>query len=386
MKYLFKRDTLLVTVSVFIVLGLFLVLPLNFHFLQPVANALYDFDYNDMVYSKLNKADAPLDERIVIVNIGDTDRMGIAAILQKIHAAQPKVIGTDILFEAPKGPEEDSALIATIKSIPNLVLSDKLTDTGAIGAFNSYAAKSGYANFYGEKGTVIRYFAPVKNINGIQHKSFASAITSIAEPAAYAALRKRSKHVEVINYRRHQSKYLIIDYRDLLANRVATESLKEKIVIAGYVSSNPNTIEDKHFTPMNKVFLGKSLPDSYGVVIHANIVSMILDMDYINPVPWWLNWVIAITLGWIYVALFTHYFIDKHIWFHLVVSLIELASFFLFIFIGLMLYDNFNIKIDLTETLGVLIIAAQLLYFYQGLAVWLHRRFKINTIFYNPHH
>jgi CHASE2 domain-containing sensor protein len=386
MRYLFKRDTLLVTVSVFIILGLFLAIPFNFHFLQPVESVLYDFDYNDLAYSQLHKSNAAFDERIVIVNIGDTDRAGIAAILQKLNTAKPSVIGADILFESVKDPKQDATLVAVIKSIPNLVLCNKINDTGTSGIFNQYATKSGYANFYGEKGNVIRYFAPIKNINGTQHKSFAAAITFIADSSAYLRLRRRDKHVEVINYRREASKYLVVDYHDLLANKVAPESLKDKIVLVGYLSSNPDNIEDKHFTPMNPVFMGKSLPDNFGVIIHANIISMVLDNDYIFCLPWWFNWVLAVVLGWLYIAVFSHYFIDKHIWFHVVVSTIELVSLFVFIFVGLLLFNSFNIKIDLTETFGVIIISSQLLYFYQGLAVWLHRRFKIKSIFYTPNH
>jgi CHASE2 domain-containing sensor protein len=386
MKYLFKRDTLLVTVSIFILIGLILSLPFNFHFMEPIKNVLYDFDYTDLSYAQLNRVDAPFDDRVVIVNVGDADRAGIAAILSKLNAMHPKVIGVDLLFEKLKDPQQDSVLRESIKNIPDLVLANRVTDTSLTGVFNSWAAYNGYANFYGEKGSVVRYFAPLKNYKGVPVKSFSGAIMSIAYPKAYAKLRKRDKRVEMINYKRHQSKYLVINYRDLFANKVAEESIKDKIILVGFVSDNPNDIEDKHYTPMNEKFLGKSIPDTYGVVIHANIISMILDRDYVHCLHLWQNWFLAVLLGWIYIAIFMRHFIDKHIWFHLVVGLIELVSAVLFIFITIVMFNDFNVKIDMTPTLGIIIISAEVLYFYHGVAVWLYKKYNYKTIFYKPEH
>jgi CHASE2 domain-containing sensor protein len=38
---------------------------------------------------------------------------------------------------------------------------------------------------------------------------------------------------------------------------------------------------DIFFTPLNKKIIGRSLPDMYGVVVHANIIKMILDKEFI---------------------------------------------------------------------------------------------------------
>ena len=49
-KYLYERDTVFATLSVFafiIILGL---IPINFYFLNPLKLALKDFDFNDITY------------------------------------------------------------------------------------------------------------------------------------------------------------------------------------------------------------------------------------------------------------------------------------------------------------------------------------------------
>ncbi len=352
--------------------------------MDPVKKMLYDIDYNDLSYSEFRKDSGGFDKRIVIVNIKDTSRGGIAAIIQKISSYQPKVIGLDALFEQPVSPLADSILIATLGNTPDLVLCNRINDTGTIGLFNQYAGTSGYANFYGEKGNVIRYFTPFKAIKSARHRSFAAAVTAIADPDAFAALRKRNKPVEVINYRRPQSKYLVIEPDALFEDKITGENIRNKIVLVGLITNNPFSIKDKYFTPMNPQFLGKSAPDNFGIIIHANIISMILDHDYVYSIPWWLRWVIAIIIGWLYVAIFIHYFINKPIWFHAIVASIELVSVIIFIFLGLALFNYFDIRIDLTETIGVLLFSSWVLYFYQGIVSWLQKRYK--TTLFNPNH
>jgi len=122
-RYLFKRDTIFATISVFFVIGLLGLMPLNTSILNPFKTALKDLDFNDISYSILKKNDGtPLDNRIVIVNIGDADRLGIALMLEKIRSAKPKVIGLDDQFEGPRDQQKDSALNHLIKSTPNLVI------------------------------------------------------------------------------------------------------------------------------------------------------------------------------------------------------------------------------------------------------------------------
>jgi CHASE2 domain-containing sensor protein len=65
------------------------------------------------------------------------------------------------------------------------------------------------------------------------------------------------------------------------------DMLKDKIVILGYLGTptgNVYDVEDKEFTPMNVETAGKSIPDMYGAVIHANIVRMLINNDFLYRV------------------------------------------------------------------------------------------------------
>ena len=55
-KYLYERDTVLATISVFIFLILLGLIPINFYVLNPLKLALKDFDFNDIAYAKLEKS------------------------------------------------------------------------------------------------------------------------------------------------------------------------------------------------------------------------------------------------------------------------------------------------------------------------------------------
>lgn len=391
LKYLFKRDTILATIMVFVVMGMLALIPINTHVLDPIKLALQDFDYNDMAYSQFNKnSHTAVDTGIVIINIGDADRTEIAAIIEKAAAENPIVTGVDVLFNEPKEAQVDAVLQQLFSSSNKIVLAYNLVaekeSLETTGFLYEQSRQKGYANFVGEEGGSIRHTAPFIKGEKELYFSFAAAITQTAYPEAYEKLKSRDKLTEQINYTRVPGKYLVIEGKDFLQNRESTVSLTNKVVLLGYVSNNPNNIEDKHFTPFNKKSVGKTIPDMEGIFIHANIISMMRDGDYIKKSPVWINWFIASLLCWLHMSLFIRYFIDKHLWFHLVAKMAQLFSAVLFVYLGLLFYYKWDLKINLTPTFVAIILAVDVLYFYEAIIKWLHKRLGIYSIFINTHH
>jgi CHASE2 domain-containing sensor protein len=392
LRYLYKRDTIFATFSVFIVIGLLALLPLNTGILNPFKTALNDLDFNDISYSVLNKnANTPVDNRIIIVNIGTADRPTLALMIEKLRMAQPKVIGLDAHFEGARDPQTDSILRTIIATTPNLVIVSQLEWANKEqpvngGYFADAAGQQGYANLIGQDGGTIRNFSPFEKANGKILNSFPAAILAMADSGAYLKLKQRQRTYEVIHYSRKQEQYMVIDGSDVLEDNVAPELLQNKIVLMGYINPDPYNIEDKHFTPFNKRFAGKSTPDMNGIVIHANILSMLLDGKYIKDIPSWLYWIITILIAWLHVALFMRYYIEEHIWFHLVAKLAQILFAILSVYIGIMFFDWFNIKIDTKISLIVIILAIDIIYFYEALAVWLHTKFGFQTNFHSKSH
>jgi CHASE2 domain-containing sensor protein len=191
--------------------------------------------------------------------------------------------------------------------------------------------------------------------------------------------------VDYINYSRRAKQYWVADAEDVMMDNVVDSLLTGKIVLLGYLNDNPNDIEDKMFTPMNDKFAGKSYPDMNGIVVHANIISMVLDGKYIKKTPEWMAWLLAIIMGWIHMSLFIRYYLENHIWFHLVAKLAQVFSVLFFAYLGMFIFDKFAIKLDMKYTLYVIALAVDVIYFYEALATWLHKKYKYTTIFSHHH-
>lgn len=392
-RYLFEKDTVFATIAVFLVIGLLALLPLNTGVLNPIKTALEDFDFNDLAYTKLGKnSETRLDSRIVLVNIGFADRAGISQLIEKIKQGKPRVIGLDVTFDEPRDSLADAYLFETLKNTPELVVASKID--WAIkkqplqrGFFQKTNNDFGYANFTTNELMTIRSISPFETIDNKKIPSFSTAIIKKYDLQAFKKTEQRKKEVEYINYTRNIDKYLTIDGQSLLDDQVVSKVFEDKIVLMGYISSSPNDIEDKKFTPMNEKFAGKAVPDMNGVVVHANIISMILDGKFINKIPSWINWLITILIAWVHVALFIRYYIDNHIWFHLVAKVAQIISAIFFAYLSILMFTNFSIKIEMAMPIVVIVLAIDVIYFYEAFAVWMHKKFGYKSIFvHNKHH
>ena len=391
-KYLYERDTVFATFWVFIFILAVKVLPLpNIHFFDPIEIAFKDFDINDITFSKLKDPDN-FDNRIVIINIGHADREALAYIISKTASMNPKVIGLDAYFEGPRDSYKDSLLRTVFEKTKNLVAVSRIEwDKQGNGNFlkdyfDSVHGLTGFGNLTGEEHGTMRNFSPYEKIDDSIHYSFPATIVSQYSAEAFQKLISRHDHNEIINYSRRNSRYYIIQSQDLLNNNVDDSMIKGKIALLGYIGEDENDIEDKVFTPMNEKFAGKSIPDMNGIVVHANIISMILDGRYINKLPLWVTIVFALLIGWVHMSFFIHYYLENHIWFHLVAKTAQLISAILFVYLGIILFERFRVKLDMTLTLAVIILAVDIIYFYEAFAVWLHKKWNYKTVFHQKHH
>jgi len=254
------------------------------------------------------------------------------------------------------------------------------------GAFINTASKYAYVNFFQDPVSSIRSFEPfVEDYAKKRYQSFSAAIVEAYDPAAYEKFEKKGKKKIIINYARSVNQYMVLNFEDIIAGNVEDSLLTGKIVLFGYINNDPNDILDKKFTPMNERYYGKSVPDMNGIIVHANIISMALDKDYIKKLPSWANWLIAIFVCWLHMSFFIRYYLESHIWFHLVAKIAQVASIILFTYLGIYLFDKYRLKVDLKMSLIVIVMAVDVIYFYEAWAVWMHKKFNYKTVF-KPHH
>ncbi|MBK5272546.1 MAG: CHASE2 domain-containing protein, partial [Bacteroidia bacterium] len=320
------------------------------------------------------------------------DREGIAYAIEKTASMNPKVMGLDAYFEGPRDPYKDSLLEAVFNKNRNLVVISRIEwDHHGKGKFlkdfyDSTHRLTGFGNLTGEEGGTMRNFSPYEKIDDSVHYSFPAMLVKQYSPEAFKRLKKRHDHNEIINYTRRTHQYLIIEAEDLLNDNVDESAIKGKIALLAYISEDEHDIEDKVFTPLNEKFAGKSIPDMNGIVVHANIISMILDNNYIKKLPSWVNILVAILIGWLHMSFFIRYYLENHIWFHLVAKFAQLLSAIFFVYIGIYLFDKFAIKLDMSLTLIVIVLAVDIIYFYEAFAVWMHKKFIYKTVFHQQHH
>lgn len=181
------------------------------------------------------------------------------------------------------------------------------------------------------------------------HYSYPYHIVRLYDPKKAEIAKKRKKKKEIINYYGNVSlgklKFQYISKDELLnvyegvqyaqakqkaglpldANdstmfegaKAHSSIFKDNIVLMGLVPlidiSDPKslanvTFEDTYYTSLNPNYVGRTYPDMYGLIIHANVIAQMLDNNYINESPLWLNVVMAVVSTFLIVVMFTYLF------------------------------------------------------------------------------
>lgn len=365
---IFSIDNVITTVVILLVLKYFFVI-FQVDFLNQLQNQIQDFQINDIVYSRLNdSSDVTEDKDIVIVNIGELKRDSIAKQIDIINRFEPKVIGVDIVFSKTKGDTMDLPLAESFSRVKSLVLVSRLISDEAgekvildksIPLFSQYA-NTGFANFIDEdEFRTVRQFSPKEYAKKEVVNAFGVKVAELYDPGATKNLFERDNESEMIYFRRNADKYKVIDCREVFDRQDSLGFVKGKIVLFGYLGPNKSTLsmEDNFYTPMNPNYIGKSYPDMYGVVVHANIISMILNRDYINSMPEKLVLILTILLTYLTMAGFTYLRFNHEKAYEslsLVLIIFE-AVFFLAVMLCLLYY--FSYYLDLKNMIFVLLVS-----------------------------
>jgi len=408
MKNFFNKHTFGATIFVFLFMWLVSLIPIQSDFIDPIGQAISDFELGDIVFSILKRDSmGKLDDRIVLVNTEYKTRKEVGEMIRVINKCHPKAIGIDHFYRNFKDEDGDTVLSNAFKEVKNLVLVTKVEK------YNEYKnvwdtletsnvifmqnAQTGFANLISDgdaKHKTCRSFTPVEHMaTGEKEFALSVKLANFYNPKTTDEFLKRRKTEEFINFKRTISNgnfaapngYFIFRKFDL-EGEIYPELFKDKIVLLGFMGSdnNPKDIDDMFFTPMNPQFAGKSFVDMYGVVIHANIISMILDKDYINVVPRWVTNIVAIIICFLNAALFSKIMKNMENWYDALTKLLQLIQ--TLIVVGLVVYllYKFNLKIDLTLTTVAIVLVGDLLEIYYAVIVniFQHRKLIINKI--NP--
>lgn len=417
------------TVFVFFMLwGANQVTDLNlFQAFDSMGQALRDFELTDYAFSKI-RPDPDVDQRIVLVNISNLPRRDVARQILTISQFKPRVIGFDGFFDCEGGLRDtlncpqlldtlgNLMLSSAIQGVPRFVLATKLLQTDSLAKFDSndadsleYSdplfndyAKHGFVTLptdatYQEDVKLCRSIYPRRVIHGKEELAFSVQIAMQYDSVKTKKFLARGNAEELVNFKRNievrqlrlkslkndetaatnfGTLYYVVDAEEMLKGEVLPELFKDNIVMMGFLGDyvGEASWEDKFFTPLNKKVAGRANPDMFGLIVHANVVSMILDEDYIDTIADWEKYLIAFLVCLLTVALFI--WIDQKLpmWFDalsVIIQLVELliiSSFIIYAFV------TWNLKLDLTVAIGVSALVGPSYDIFKSLQIEISRR------------
>lgn len=399
-----------------------------FEFLDPVGEALEDMEITDQVFSNPDLRERPTPEdRITIVNSGRIGRGEIAQQINIINKYNPLVIGIDSIFPDLKEDSLGDMMLAdALANTENLVLGidaqspspdDDLIFYDAHKSHPTFDthAEPGYVGLVAESaGTrqeelkIVRSFFPyadVKDtISGTVDRYFSMGIklAEYLDPQAVEEFLARGNEEELVNYRGNifecdldnpfncdfekldRVKYSSIDVRQLMNEEFDPSLIEGKIILIGQLGERigePYWIEDKFFTPMNEKYAGRADLDTFGVVIHANIASMVLDRDYLDTMSENQSVIVAIILCLLNVAIFTLIYRKLPLWYDGLTKLIQLAEMIIMLGLIVVVFDAYAMKLDLTYAIIAVLLAGDSLEVVYGVGYNLFDRKKRKVLF-----
>jgi CHASE2 domain-containing sensor protein len=185
-------------------------------------------------------------------------------------------------------------------------------------------------------------------------------------------LRDRDRISEIINYKGNisvrgslfpsETEYFeTLEYDDVLHGRFDTTMIQNKVLILGYFGDYlfDNRAEEMYYSPLNRIVLGKSLPDMYGMVVNANIISMILREDYINKISPLNAWVLSMIIVFVNAMIFVWLQHRNTVWYDALTLLIPASQIILIAYMRYLLFTRFNYVMDLS-TATVLLVSVSL--------------------------
>ncbi len=289
-----------------------------------------------------NRPVRKLSDKIIMVDIGHSDRDGIAEILEALALCGPKAIGVDINFERPR--DDDSRLLKALNAGCPVVLPVGLSrdekdanlfhikdhsfffDTIPYLAYGAVNLPGKYAR------STIREFPVCFNLaDGRVCPSFAMAVAEKADPESASELRARDNRLEIIDYASMEIPLMMLE--DIYAN---PEAVNGKVVMLGAV----NEASDMHLTPVRH--------SMSGLHIHAYALSTILNGDYFRRVPVYADYILASVLCFLIV------------WYNismkakvkgLILRLLQILIVYIVVRVGYSLYVDHRMVTNFTVTL-----------------------------------
>lgn len=288
---LLVKDAFLSTIFCLILTFILAGIVVNLSFLNPFKEAFKDFSFTDIYYAEKIQ-ESSISKDIILINIENRNRFELALLLESVLAENPKVVGLDAIFRSPKDSMSDSYLAAQLQN-SKVVSAMNIESNQVVRSHESFQpASENFINIsFDLKSKVVRTFETFHRNESKVDTSFAAKIAGNYDvELPYEKLQKP----QFIKYSGNYKSFIHFGFDEFMT-LTDKQIIKDKIVLLGYLGvplGNTFDVEDKFFTPLNEGTSGKSLPDMFGVVIHANILKIFLENDFIHKLPKGILWLL----------------------------------------------------------------------------------------------
>lgn len=356
-----------------IFLGGVLLFQFNFSFLDPINIASEKVSFRDIYFSKIQGGELKSDERIVLVDIGDTlKRANIVKLLYEIKKIDYKVLGIDIRFDArrPNDPKTDSLLEEFALTTPRVVFGKDELIGGSFFVNDGQDIKEGLTNLGKEdKDFPVRSLLNISKSEPGTH-SFAYEIAKTIAPNNKSIKYFADKKDIDINFER-QNLSVVIKAEELLFDSTNTylNYLEDKIVIIGSMSDNG---KDIHLVPNASYNLTTDEDNFYtkvsGPFIHAIAISNLLDEKIIKNSRLF-NWLFSAIISIITLLVTVKLEYSKSPYVRLISKLYVLVGSLLIFLLYIVLMDNFLFEFSIGGALTALVLTLELAGIYHPIAL-----------------
>ncbi|WP_405399905.1 CHASE2 domain-containing protein [Maribacter sp. Asnod2-G09] len=384
-KWVLVRDGLFSTLLSLLVCYFLSLLFFNTSFFNPLSKAVKDFSFLDVYYSERLNKNENINPNIILINVEHKSRYEIAQVMEQVLDAKPKVIGFDVILKEFQKSKEDTLLAIYLRKervVTSLVLSnDEIISNHPFFRFHK---EPGFVNFtFDSENTVVREFESERQQFNTTYESFSKVIAQ--EYLSHKKwesnkLDEKLKEARVINYQGDLDHFLYFTIDDFMG--LDDKSIiHDKIVLLGYLGSptgNVFDVEDKHFTPLNHITSGKSIPDMNGLVIHANIIAMLITDKFMYKVSTF--WIVVLTFLCSFLASIYFIWLTKRlkISYRTVRKTILFLFAVLLVWVTLLLFKN-GVVLKSTPIIAVTFFSAGFIKFYKHLVRWVNTKMKFKS-------
>jgi CHASE2 domain-containing sensor protein len=227
-------------------------------------------------------------------------------------------------------------------------------------------------------------------VNGKNNLAFAVVLASIYDSAKAQAFLKRGNDSELVNFKgnvvdifgqaneNYRNVFSAIDVDQVLNDGFEESAVRDKIIIMGYLGDyfGDTSWEDRFYTPLSTSLAGKANPDMFGVVIHANIVSMILNEQYLNTMEEWQQYALAFILCFINMALFWLIYHNLPDWYDGITKSLQIIQLFALTALMVLIFHWFSFKLDITIALAAVALAGDTFEIFEGVIKKLYHKVR----------